>query len=664
MDLVCATSIHPQESDLLYEEWLVTNGLGGFACGSIDGAPMRKYHNLLQAPLSRPFGRTSMLSFVADSLIVPDKHKVYLSQVRFKDQRPPLPKMPLVEFRTENGLPIWRYQLDDIIIEKNIWMPYFQNSLIIRYHLISANQPLVLKWRPYFNFRNIEQALSLETGQDISYEVRAKDSYYEITSLPYPTVRLFNGKDKPFILDGDQLNDVFFEIEQARGYDSLSLLKSPGFFLSILQPEEKTSFFCSIEPWKVMQAMTAEEAWIAEKQRRKILLKSAKHLQHSKTASKLVLAADQFIMTPNAREDDVVRLQAIGEDVRSIIAGFPWFTDWGRDTMISLEGLTLTTGRVHAAHAILRTFGYYIKNGLIPNMFPDGESQGLYHTADATLWFFHAVDRYVTLTQDEEILEFFLPKFQKIIEHHIKGTDFGIKVDEDGLLIQGQEGYQLTWMDAKVGDLIVTPRRGKAVEINALWYNALRLMEEWTGKELEITKRCRHSFNEKFWYEEGGYLYDVINGETGKDASLRPNQLFAISLKYPILDEKYWKSVLDIVKKDLLTDYGLRTLSPSHPDYKAYYHGDLLARDAAYHQGTVWPWLIGPFIDVWLKVYPEATEEAKTFLNGLERYLNSHYIGSISEIFDASDPFCSRGCFAQAWSVAEFLRVYVKLYPN
>jgi predicted glycogen debranching enzyme len=304
-------------------------------------------------------------------------------------------------------------------------------------------------------------------------------------------------------------------------------------------------------------------------------------------------------------------------------------------------------------------------------MFPEGKNSGLYHTADATLWFFHAIDRYVEYTGDRATLRLLLPQLCDIVESHLSGTHFGIKVDpRDGLLSQGADGYQLTWMDAKVGDWVVTPRRGKAVEINALWYNALRLLEHWTTDERDrkIAKKfadcaaqAYDSFNRRFWYAEGGYLYDVVDGENGKeDPSLRPNQIFAISLEHPILERRRWASVLEVVEQKLLTPVGLRSLSPDHPDYKPRYYGDLRARDAAYHQGTVWAWLIGPFVDAYLKLHPEDLVAARRFLEGFQNHLSEGCIGSVSEIFDAEAPFTPRGCIAQAWSVAELVRCWVK----
>jgi predicted glycogen debranching enzyme len=390
-------------------------------------------------------------------------------------------------------------------------------------------------------------------------------------------------------------------------------------------------------------------------------------------AAELSFAADQFIITPAGRFEEAARAHAAGDEVRTVIAGYHWFTDWGRDTMISLEGLTLTTGRWLEAGYILRTFAYYIRDGLIPNMFPDGAKQGLYHTADATLWFFHALARYVEITNDRTTLKLLLPALIGIVEKHLRGTKFNIHVDpSDGLLAQGEEGYQLTWMDAKMGDWVVTPRRGKAVEINALWYNALELLADWlrqTGSAAAVqhyeehAQRTRVSFNQRFWFADGGYLYDVVdcNGDKeARDVSCRPNQLLAISLDHPVLDQERWKSVVDVVQNKLLTPLGLRSLSPDDPEYKPIYSGDLRSRDGAYHQGTVWAWLIGPFVDAWLKVHPNDKRGARKFLETFPAHLSDNGLGTISEVFDANEPHLAGGCIAQAWSVAEVLRCWVK----
>lgn len=641
-----------------HKEWLVTNGIGGFACGTICGKLNRKYHSLLSAALPAPFGRTIMLNHAKDEILF-SQQAFPLSLIRTKDCDEG--NCFLIEFRIEDGIPFWKYEKDGIIVEKCMFLIHKQNTLCITYKLLSQQDKVTLKWRPFFHFRMHEQAVDVPIPNE-NYGVHAHDLKYEIECPNFPILRVDTESHSTFTTDSQELKKVFYEIEFSRGYNAVGNLSSPGYFTMELNPNVPTSFLVSTEDWQTMKAISASEAFGIEKLRKRNLLKISGAENKNSVRARLVLAADQFLMTPKTRFLDMVRLQAAGEEVQSIIAGFPWFTDWGRDTMISLEGLTLCTGRISDAHAILHTFSHYIYGGLIPNMFPDGETKGIYNTADASLWFFHAIDRYVERAGDTDILQLLLPKLNEIIQFHIKGTFFGIKMDTDGLLTQGQKNYQLTWMDAKVGDWVVTPRRGKAVEINALWYNALKLFEKWSGSSLPITKTCYESFNQKFWFEQGNYLYDVIDGEVkDKDSSLRPNQLFAISLSFPILKEEKWKYVLEIVEKELLTPVGLRTLAPSDPEFKPYYDGDLRARDAAYHQGTVWPWLIGPFIDVWLRVHPEKYDEAGQFLNGLKDHLDLNCMGTIGEIFDAEEPYLARGCFAQAWSVAEFLRCLDKV---
>jgi predicted glycogen debranching enzyme len=473
------------------------------------------------------------------------------------------------------------------------------------------------------------------------------------------------------ILDGGSTRSVFYQEECDRGYDCTGKVWSPGYASMGLSAGRYAALIASTESWSTVLAMEPEEALAATLIRhRQLMVSSHFPAQVPEPVGQLLLAADQFLISPATRVDETVRSHAAGEEPRSVIAGYHWFTDWGRDTMISLEGLTLATRRHDEAGRILHMFAHHVKNGLIPNLFPEGASQGLYHTADATLWFFHAVDRYVTIVKDEEMLSTLLPTFTDIVDWHLRGTDFGIRVDPaDGLLSQGQEGYQLTWMDAKVGDWVVTPRRGKAVEINALWYNALRLTEKWSrqlhGEQAAqrfaaAAQRVLDAFNRRFWYEAGGYLYDVVDGEEGDDASCRPNQIFAISLPYAVLDESRWAAVLEVVRQKLLTPVGLRSLAPESVDFKPQYFGDLRARDAAYHQGTVWGWLIGPYIEAWLKLHPGEERAARRFLKGFLPHLDEACIGSISEIFDAQAPYTPRGCVAQAWSVAEVLRCWVR----
>jgi predicted glycogen debranching enzyme len=474
-----------------------------------------------------------------------------------------------------------------------------------------------------------------------------------------------------FAIDSKRLSDVHYAAERGRGYEATGELYSPGFFHCEMATGAQAMFVASTETWDTALALSADEARAAELTRRSRLLAVTASQERTGLGGELTLAADQFLINPVGRAADAARAQAMGDHVRTMIAGYHWFTEWGRDTMIGLEGVALVTGRHAEAAYILRTFAHWVKDGLIPNLFPEGESAGLYHTADGTLWFFHAVARYLAYTRDEAMLDFLLPTMLDIAAHHERGTRFGIAVDrDDGLLRQGEEGYQLTWMDAKVGDLVVTPRRGKAVEINALYYNALCLLESWTrsrGNEsaasgfADRAVRLRTSFNARFWYDAGAYLYDVVDGERGNDASFRPNQLLALSLEHPVLEPGRWGSVLDKVHERLLTPVGLRSLAPDDPAFKATYFGDLRARDLAYHQGTVWAWLIGPFVDAWLRVYPDRRGEARRFLQGFEAHLGEACVGQVSEIFDAQAPFTPRGCIAQAWSVAEVLRCLVAL---
>jgi predicted glycogen debranching enzyme len=471
------------------------------------------------------------------------------------------------------------------------------------------------------------------------------------------------------VLDGGSVRQVHYRIEQSRGYDFRGNVWSPGYFRADLAPGEQATLAASTDDWETLLAVSPEDAWRAEHHRRERLLAMAPPAARTGLAAELVLAADQFIIRPATRVADSALAHAAGDDARTVIAGYHWFTDWGRDTMISLEGLTLTTGRHSEAGYLLRTFGRYVRDGLIPNLFPEGQREGLYHTADATLWYFHALARYLRTTGDRETLRHLLPTLRDIVDHHVRGTHFGIRVDPaDGLLTQGAPGYQLTWMDAKVGDWVVTPRRGKAVEINALWHNALRLLENWCREEGDIqaatnlaaqAERAASSFNRRFWHPQGNYLLDIVDGEHGDDDALRPNQLLAISLDHPVLDPQHWMAVLQSVTGALLTPVGLRTLAPGHPDYKANYDGDLRARDAAYHQGTVWAWLIGPYIDAWLKVHPGELAQAREQLRGFLDHLGDACVGSVSEIFDAQPPYRARGCIAQAWSVAEVLRSWV-----
>lgn len=568
------------------------------------------------------------------------------------------------------GLPVWSYHIGDVRLEKTLRMVHGQNTVHITYRMISGGQKRWLTLRPSVNFRLLEAPVSTPLASP--YTLTIREETFEISSGDnLPSLRLaIHGKGTSLSIDREKIQEVVYRIEESRGYAARGDLWSPGYFSIELSEDNPVTLVASTESWDTIHAVTPEFAAVAERSRRRRLIARSQACAREGFAAELVLAADQFVIVPAGRIDDTLRAHASGDEVRTVIAGYHWFTDWGRDTMISLEGLTLVTGRQIEAGYILRTFAHYIRDGLIPNMFPEGKNQGLYHTADATLWFFHAIDRYLECSGDDILLPELLPQLQAIVAAHIQGTGFGIGVDpSDGLLKQGEDGYQLTWMDAKVDGWVVTPRRGKAVEINALWYNALRLLEGWlrqsamnneAGEIAARAQQVRESFNRRFWYEQGGFLYDVVDGETGDDASCRPNQIFAISLKHPVLNEDRWKAVIEVVRRELLTPVGLRSLSRGNPDYRAKYDGDLRSRDAAYHQGTVWAWLIGPYIDAWLKEYPEDRKTAGELLRSFTGHLNEGCIGSISEIFDAEPPYTQRGCVAQAWSVAEVLRCWVK----
>ena len=647
---------------LTAREWLVTNGLGGYASGTLAGPATRRYHALLVAALPAPLGRIVLVNQIDERVRLSGQRITLLSRAW---EGPP---SILSDFRLIGGLPVWRYAFDGVVLEKRLFMPNEQNTILVSYKVIRSSERIRLNLRPLIGARMHEAPVTRVVPHESV--VCAHKGWLELTvGDNLPLVRLaIRDHAATFTIDGEAITDLHYELEQQRGYPCYGSAWSPGYFKLDLAEHEQATLVASIEAPETVDALTPDAAWDVELDRRTRLVNAAGSLPPNVLTAELVLAADQFIIRPATRTTDTMRARAAGENARSIIAGYHWFTDWGRDTMISLEGLTLATGRTAEARDTLLTFAQHLRDGLIPNLFPEGDQEGLYNTADATLWFFHAIDRYVTISRDRETLRHLLPALDQIVKFHRAGTHFGIRVDEDGLLTQGDPAVALTWMDAKVQEWIVTPRRGKAVEINALWFNALRLLSDWHreletgGHELdELAQLTKRSFNRRFWFEGGGYLYDIVDGSGGDDSSCRPNQVLSFSLRHPVLDESRWASVLDVVTERLLTPYGLRTLDEQNPDFKAQYFGDLRARDAAYHQGTVWAWLIGPFIDAWLRVHPGRYEEARAFLNAFDAHLSDAGVGSVSEIFDATEPYAPRGCIAQAWSVAEVLRCLVKL---
>ncbi len=533
-------------------EWLVTNGLGGFASATVSGEIARRYHGFLIAALPAPLGRVVLLNDLdceierADGSIGEYPRRRHFSR-----------------FRVVDGPAELALEIDGLTLERSVLMPARHNIVHITFRLIGAATGVRLRLRPFISFRHLEAAVDKPLADIYRLIVQGQ----ALRSLPGP------GPADPANDDGglrrQHVHRRWRDMERApvpdRGGARLRGARpcvEPGLFHGrSCSPDCAVTLIAGTEDWHTMSSLSPEQARRFEIERRRRLVAMAEPELQGGLGGELVLAADQFIITPVGRVADIARAHAEGNEVRTVIAGYHWFTDWGRDTMISLEGLTLVTGRVEEAKWILRTFADYVEDGLIPNMFPEGDTEGLYHTADATLWFFHAIARYLARCPDETTLSQMLPILHEIARRHIEGCKFGIRVDpQDGLLTQGEEGYQLTWMDAKVGDWVVTPRRGKAVEINALWYNALRLLADWlraaghpdAGDIAARAEQARRSFNRRFWYDKGGWLYDVVDGESGDDPSFRPNQILAISLDHPVLDEERWRPVVDAVRERLL----------------------------------------------------------------------------------------------------------------
>ena len=646
-------------------EWLVTNGLGGYASGTLLGTGSRRYHGLFVPNLPDPKGRYILLSRFDEQVTCGDI-AAHLGGAEFASGHLETEThLYLDRFYLDRSIPTWIFAIGDALVEKTIVMPHHQNTVCVNYRLLKGSG-VQLKLRPFAAFRRQDDVLGKHSERPFVLSITHHRHELRLNDCPlYMRFRL--RPDASFVSDEQESLDVFYRVEHDRGYDHSENAFSPGYFSIKLQHDRPVTFVASTQQWDMLEGINTDSVLEAERMRIDRLLHIAPENTRQGFPARLVTAADQFIVLPGSRLEERMFAEASGDEVRTVIAGYHWFSDWGRDTMISLEGLTLCTGRYREAGSILRTFSQYVEGGLLPNLFPEGERKALYHTVDATLWYFHAINRYQHIVGDTDIIRTLYPVLQSIVEHHVRGTHFGIGVDpHDGLLQAGAAGYQLTWMDAKVDDWVVTPRRGKPVEIQALWYNALCLMMKWgkligvpVGQYGELAEQARETFNARYWNEDAGHLFDVVDGENGNDASCRPNQLFSISLPYPILAESRWPTVIDRVQAELLTPYGLRTLNRSHPDYKPNYHGDLRTRDAAYHQGTVWPWLIGHFIDAWLKVHPDPSG-ARAMLDAFADHMKDMGIGSISEIFDAEPPYMPRGCIAQAWSVAEVLRAWLK----
>jgi predicted glycogen debranching enzyme len=654
---------------LISHEWLVTNGLGGYASGTVAGCNTRRHHGLF-VPTLPGFGRTVVLPRLQEVVTIGDE-RFRLDGEETVERGLECPAaLSIRSFQLEGLVPRWEHAVGGARLRRRLVMVHGQNTLFAEYaHLSGPDLALTLRLWPAFRVH--DQPLP---PAPVYATVRLFDHRVELSmkdEAPPLRVRVTAHGPVPFIGLSTDSTELVYRTEQRRGLDDRERLRSPGYFKMRLREGDRAYLALTMDEWECIELQPAP-FFDLEAQRERRLLDRAPERARTGMAARLVLAADQFLIDPSVRPADATWAKATGQDARSVIAGYHWFTDWGRDTMISLDGLTLHTGRPREAAAILRTFQHYVRDGLLPNLFPEGEHEGLYHTADATLWFFHAIDRYLAATDDEELLRDAFPTLEEIVTQHVRGTRYGIRIDPaDGLFTQGEEGYQLTWMDAKVNGWVVTPRRGKAVELNALWFNAMRLMEAWASRlqkdprrYTDLAEQAQRSFNARFWNPAERCLFDVVDAEGGgDDPALRPNQIFSLSLRNPVLARDRWSAVVDAVERELLTPFGLRTLSPKHPAYKRAYHGDLRSRDAAYHQGTVWPWLIGHFIDAWLKVHGDRGR-ARGMLAGLEAHLREDGTGQMSEIFDAESPFVARGCIAQAWSVAEVLRSWIATEPD
>jgi predicted glycogen debranching enzyme len=646
----------------LRREWLETNGLGGFASSTIIGLNTRRYHGLLVAATRPPVGRLVLLSKLEEAMFIDDM-RFDLSANRHPGVVHPEGFRYLKEFRL-NPFPVFTYQVGNIKIEKSVFMIHGENSTVIHYELRKNNglevpKNLRLEIRPLMAFRDYHDTTH-ENGA-LNPAVQERSGLASFT--PYqglPSVHLAHNAIE-LRKTGVWYHNFEYDADRERGLDFSEDLFNPCVLCFDLRFCRQASVIASTEQRDVADAVEYSRAETTR--RRKALVASP--IEDS-FAQSLAAASDQYLVSRG--------------DEKTVIAGYHWFGDWGRDTMIALPGLTLPTGKYEVARSILHTFAKQVDQGMLPNRFPDPGEAPEYNTVDAALWFFEAARAYFAYTGDLEFVRDELyPIFADIVSWHARGTRYGIRMDESGMLTCGEVGVQLTWMDAKIGDWVVTPRRGKPVEIQALWYNALCIMEDLAGRcgEGAARKRYRHmatlaqwSFNRLFWNEGLGSLYDVVNGGP-PDPSIRPNQIFAVSLPHSMLPEDRARKVVEKVEQHLLTPFGLRTLAPSDPRYRGSFTGSPTERDGAYHQGTVWPWLLGPFITAYIKVNggrDEARRQAQAWLSPLESHLTEAGLGQVSEIFEGDAPHRPCGCIAQAWSVAEILRVYSEelrgLWPN
>jgi len=601
-------------------EWLETNGLGGYASSTIAGLNTRRYHGLLVAATKPPVGRMVLLSKLEETLVV-DGRRYELSANQYPGVIHPQGYLYLKEFRRE-PFPVFVYEVEGIEIAKSVFMVHGENTTVVQYAL-GAPAACTLELRPLIAFRDYHATTHENGALDPHFEIDGD----AVKATPYaglPSLYL-NHSGAEIQPAGVWFRNFEYDRERERGLDFREDLFNPLVLVFDLHRDGSASVAASTERRSAHATAPAPSG-----------------------DAPLARAADQFIVARGSQT--------------SVIAGYHWFGDWGRDTMIAMPGLTLATGRYDSAKSILLAFTGYVDRGMLPNRFPDAGEAPEYNTADATLWFFEAVRALAARTGDYDFLRDKLyGVLADIVSWHERGTRYGIHMDTDGLLHAGEPGVQLTWMDAKVGDWAVTPRIGKPVEIQALWYNALRVMEDLarryghaadSDRYREIADRARDSFAPLFWNAAAGCLYDVVDGDA-RDASMRPNQILAVSLFHKMLPPDQAKAVVDAVERELLTPYGLRTLAPGDPRYRGRYEGDPASRDSAYHQGTVWPWLIGPFVDAYAYVYGHAPQ----CLGELRRYATEEGLGQVPEVFDGDAPHRPGGCIAQAWSVAALLQL-------
>lgn len=651
MSFVFNRKEHPEPEFYFYREWIETTGNGGWASSTLAGANTRRYHGLF---ISGSMSQRMVLLSKLDETFINQGEPYHLGSNVFPDGVSPKGDEFLKEF-SRDLFPEWIYEFGGIRVKKSLAGLNQEQAILLKYEILEAQGPLdvilnpLVAARDYHSLTHANDQINPRTESDLhSWSYQAYDNY---TRFGIESNAELNFQPNP-----SWYYRFFYPAEKERGQDFEEDLFSPGLIKTRMEKGNPYYFYIHRnegphDPF--------EDLWREEKNRRNNLIRLSAVDELSKT---LILAADQFIVkTP--------------ENLNSIIAGYHWFLDWGRDTMISLPGLCISTHRTEEAKRILKTFAKNLFQGIIPNRFSDNNGKPEYNTADATLWFFVACYRYFISTEDYEIVQKeWMDIFESIMDWHIKGTIYNIHVDHDGLLYQGEAGTQLTWMDAKVGDWVVTPRTGKAVEINALWYNAHLIFAYFLEKsgDKEKAKIYRNGaenlqivFISKFWNETGGYLYDVVDGDY-RDAKFRPNQIFAISLPFPMVNRDQAKLVLDKVRDKLYTSKGIRSLSPDDPEYCHYYTGNQYFRDKAYHQGTVWSWLLGPYVDCFMRIEGNIVGklEAKKVIENFIPHLSEAGIGTVSEIFDADAPFYPKGCIAQAWGVSEILRVYLgyKLY--